>query len=185
MIKIVTLLLFLTTLVLTSCGIPLPLQKDLVIKDLNAVRQFATTDSTFASYVQEFELRGRIITNDGSFSVGDIPINFGDTENESFQGVCFEYPDGTKEVIVRRSWWDAVDEDYRESLLFHELGHCRLGRDHLDDVRSSSTETHKISMMNSIIIGPQKYKSYKEEYQRELYTFDTTELFQSLQIIVN
>ncbi len=185
MTKVLTLLLFLAVMNLTSCGIPLPLQKDLVVRDLNAVRQFSTSNQAFASYVQDFELKGRIAMNDGSFSVGDIPINFGDTENDSFQGVCFEYPDGTKEIIVRKQWWDAVGEAYRESLLFHELGHCRLGRDHLDDVRQSSNDTHKISMMNSIIITPQKYNSYKEEYQRELYTYNTDELFQSLGIVVN
>lgn len=179
-------LMIIATFILTaSCGIPLPLQKDLVVKDIDAVRQFSQTDPTFASFVQEFELRGRVILNDGSFKVGDIPINFGDTENPQFQGVCFEYPDGTKEVIVKKEWWDNVGDDYRESLLFHELGHCRLGRDHLDTKQSHNDQEYKVSMMNSVIIQPHIYKQYKSEYQQELYTYDTDELFHSLGIAVN
>lgn len=179
------LLTFIALFLTASCGIPLPLQKDLVVKDLDAVRQFSQTDPTFASFVQEFELRGRVILNDGSFSVGDIPINFGDTENPNFQGVCFEYPDGTKEVIVKKEWWDNVNDEYRESLLFHELGHCRLGRDHLDEVVTHSGSSHKVSMMNSVIVQPNTYKNHKEQYQIELYTYNTDELFHSLGIPVN
>ncbi|MCR9203282.1 MAG: hypothetical protein NXH75_01810 [Halobacteriovoraceae bacterium] len=180
------LLTFITLFITASCGIPLPLQQDLVVKDLDAVRQFSQTDPTFASFVQEFELRGRVIMNDGSFSVGDIPINFGDTENPSFQGVCFEYPDGTKEIIVRREWWNNVNDEYKESLLFHELGHCRLGRDHLNDIQKDSTGIdQKVSMMNSVIVQPNSYKDHKEQYQIELYTKNTDELFISLGIPVN
>lgn len=180
MTKLLTFTLITTMALLTSCGIPLPLQKDLVVKDINAVRQFSTTDPAFSKYVQEFEHNGRKILNDGSFSVGDVPINFGDTENPNFQGVCFEYPDGTKEVIIKKSWWDAVSEDYRESLIFHELGHCSLGRDHLDDTWQNGEETHKKSMMHSIIITPNVYDKYKEGYHKELFTQDTVTLLQDL-----
>ena len=172
-------------MLISSCGIPLPLQKDLIVKDVRSVRQFSKSDPAFASYIQEFEVRGKVILNDGSFSVGDVPINFGDTENETFQGVCFEYPDGKKEIIIKKSWWNGVDKNYRESLIFHELGHCRLGRDHRDEKVSHDGVQHKISLMNSIIISPIKYKEYKEQYQIELYTKETTELFISLGIPVN
>lgn len=185
MTKLLTSIFFLSIITLSGCGIPLPLQKDLVVKDLNAVRQFATTNPVFSEYVQEFEQRGRIIMNDGSFTVGDIPINFGDTENDSFQGVCFEYPDGTKEVIIRQSWWNGASDEYRESLVFHELGHCRLGRDHLDDVRAVGNGTHKVSMMNSIIVAPQNYKDHKDGYHKELFTYDAYDLFLSLGVLVN
>ncbi len=182
MTKLLTFPLIITIALLSSCGIPLPMQKDLVVKDINAVRQFSTTDPTFSKYVQEFEHNGRRILNDGSFSVGDVPVNFGDTENPNFQGVCFEYPDGTKEVIIKRSWWDNVSEEYRESLIFHELGHCRLGRDHLDTVwfKEETGEEHKHSMMNTIIVSPGTYKDHKEQYQKELFTFKTDALFESL-----
>lgn len=185
MTKLLTSIFLLSIITLSGCGIPLPLQKDLVVKDRNAVRQFATTNPAFNQYVQEFEQRGRVILNDGSFSVGDIPINFGDTENPAFQGVCFEYPDGTKEIIIRESWWQGASDAYRESLVFHELGHCRLGRDHLDDVREVDNINHKVSMMNSVIVPPQTYNQFRDEYLKELFTFDAYDLFLTLGLIVN
>ena len=169
--------------IISSCGIPLPLQKDLVVKDRNAIRQFTTTDPTFASFVDEFEIKGKAITGNADFKVVDVPINFGDTENPSFQGVCFEYPDGTKEIIIKKAWWDATNnQDYRESLIFHELGHCALGRDHLDDTASSNTGTYKISMMNSIILAPEHYQPNKDEYLEELFTQDYTDLVTTLKL---
>jgi len=178
--------LFVIVFALSGCGIPLPLQKDLVVKDINAVRQFTTTNSVFNSYVAAFEQYGKVHTGDGRFSVGDIPINFGDTENENFQGVCFEYPDGTKEVIIRESWWNGASEEYRESLLFHELGHCRLDRDHIDDaVMTSSNRSYKISLMSSIIVGPGDYSQYKSEYLTELFSQNTDELLLSLGLAVS
>lgn len=175
--------LILFTALLSSCGIPLPLQKDLVVKDRNAVRVNTTTDPVFASFVQEFEIKGKAKTGNADFNVGDVPINFGDTENPNFQGVCFEYPDGTKEVIIKESWWNTVNnQEYRESLIFHELGHCVLGRDHLDETANNGGLSYKISMMNSVILTPEAYQPNKDAYLEELFTNDYTDLFINLGI---
>jgi hypothetical protein len=169
---------------ISSCGIPLPLQKDLVVKDRNAVRQFATTAPAFNSFVDDFEIKGKAITGNANFSVGDVPINFGDTENPNFQGVCFEYPDGTKEVIIKKSWWDANNNhNYRESLIFHELGHCVLGRDHLDDTAANTEDSFKISMMNSVIVAPEDYQPHRDQYHEELFTQDYSALVMKLSLI--
>lgn len=181
MSKLMTLTFITSILFFTSCGIPLPLQKDLIVKYGDASRQFETTNPVFNSYIASFEQKGKVITNDGNFEVGDIPINFGNTEDDDFQGVCFEYPDGKKEIIIRKAWWDATSNDeYRESLIYHELGHCKLGRDHLDVNMTVDDKVFKGSMMNSKIVPPSDYQSLKEEYHMELFTNDTTELLRSL-----
>ena len=164
---------------LSSCGVPLPLQSDLMIRGENAVRQFSTTDSAFTSYVEEFEQLGKTINQDVKFEVGDIPINFGNIKNESYQGVCYTYTDGTREVIIRKSWWDNHTDDYRRSLIFHELGHCRLDRDHLDETHEVNGEVMKISMMNSVIIRPRDYTRYTNPYHNELFTKSTVSLFEA------
>lgn len=179
--------ILLTALMLSllgSCGVPITLGSDLVIQSETAVRQFSTTDTTFDTLVKEFEQVGKVQTGDADFEVGDIPVNFGDTENENYQGVCFEYTDGTKEVIIRQEWWDSVSDVYKRSLLFHELGHCRLGRDHLDDTYDVDGKSYKVSMMNSVIVRPTVYNTYSDEYHTELFTQDTTALFESLDLTV-
>lgn len=174
--------LFLSIFIVFGCGIPLPIGRD--VQMAGGVRLYHATDSSFASFTQEFELRGRYFYNDQTFSIGDIPINFGDNdiENPDFKGVCRTYADGSKEILIRKSWWNTVSDTFKESLIFHELGHCRLGRDHIDLIQSSGGTSYKVSMMHSTIISPNPYTSLRDEYHRELYTRDTTELFATLGI---
>lgn len=172
-------LLFLGITILSGCGINL--KRDLIVKDGNALRQFQTTNPTFNTYVESFNTYGKSYTGNANFKVTDVPINFGDTENPSFEGVCFTYPaSGKSEIIIRKEWWDSVNDDYRESLLFHELGHCSLNREHQNITHESGGRTHKESIMNQIIINPVDYKSYKVQYLTELFTQSNTTLLQAL-----
>ena len=173
------LIILFTALFLSSCGLPLPFVSDKVPKNEGDERLHESSDQTFSSYVEKYEQQGRAITGDSNFKVEDIPINFGDTENPAFQGVCFEYPDGKKEIIIRKSWWDNVDQKYRESLLFHELGHCHLGREHLDQEVQVSNNNKKVSLMNSIIVMPRDFQEHESQYLYELFTHDQNPLIQS------
>lgn len=168
----------------SSCGLPLPLQNDLLIRGESAIRQFSTTDAAFDSYISDFEQLGKTLDGDVNFVVGDIPVNFGDIKNPEFQGVCYSYSDGSKEIIIRKSWWDGHTDDYRRSLIYHELGHCRLGREHLDDTREVNGETLKVSMMNSVIVRPRDYDRFTSPYHKELFTKDTADLFQAWSLSV-
>ncbi len=183
--KIITHSLLLALLfIMTSCGIPLPLQSDLMIRGESAVRQFSSTDEAFASYIEEFEQLGKTNSGDVSFTIGDIPVNFGNIENENYQGVCYTYTDGTREVIIRQTWWDSHTDDYRRSLIYHELGHCRLDREHLDDTYEVDGEIMKVSMMNSVIVRPRDYNRFSDHYHKELFNNDTAELFESWSLSV-
>lgn len=163
---------------LSSCG--LPFGQDFIKKKSGAKRTHDTTNPVFTSYIASFEQVARVETGDPTFTVGDIPINFGDTENPDFQGVCFTYPDGQKEIIIRESWWSSAEDSYRESLLFHELGHCRLDREHDDATFSVGSNTYRSSMMSSIIVAPRDYNQYKVGYWKELFTHSKVQLMQLL-----
>lgn len=169
------LLLTLTVLFINACGVPLSLRNDRRQKT-DESRQFATTDSAFATYVATFEQQGAQKTGNPDFRIGDIPINFGDTENPHFQGVCFEYSDGTKEIIIQKNWWDNVDQSYRESLLFHELGHCRLGREHDNTLVPSNDGDKKLSMMSAVIVNSNEYSANRDAYLTELFTQNVNSL---------
>ena len=162
---------FLLFFLCTACGVPLPMQKDIVIKDIGTVRQFSTSDPVFASYVDKFQSEAKSTLSLESFEIGDIPINFGDTENELYQGVCFAYADGAKEVIVRKAWWEKASDTYKTSLLFHELGHCRLDRSHKEDVYTlENGDEYKISIMHPIILSPVDFTTYYDQYLKELFS---------------
>lgn len=176
-------LLFLLTIAITtlsSCG--LPFGADFVKKKSQAVRTNTTTNPVFSSYIASFEQVGKSETGQTQFSIGDIPVNFGDTEHPDYQGVCFSYENGQHEVIIRESWWNSASDTYRESLLFHELGHCRLGREHDDSKISTNVQNFKASMMSSVIVSPGEYDKYKAGYWKELFTQSKVQLMQLLGI---
>ena len=55
----------------------------------------------------------------------------------------------TTQISVSESYWMTASEPEREVLIFHELGHCLLGRGHDDNVMPISGGTIYKSIMNS------------------------------------
>ncbi len=145
-------------------------------------RRFKASNPVFNPYIEKFEAHGRKYLGDPSFKVGNIPINFYDPDEATVQGICTQYGDGTKEIIIRQKWWEeggGKNEKYRESLIFHELGHCRLARNHHDGTYQSegdqnSNETHKLSLMNGILVVPGEFEQFEAAYLRELFQCSPT-----------
>ena len=138
-------------------------------------RRFQKSNPVFNEYIDKFEVHGRIYLKDANFKVGNIPINFLDPEESSVQGICTQYSDGSKEIIIRKEWWEQVSKKYHESLIFHELGHCRLGRDHLDEEYEDSDKTaYKLSLMNGVLVVPGEFEKFESAYLRELFECSLT-----------
>jgi hypothetical protein len=163
---------------LSSCG--LISNFDHQEKGVGYTRQFTSTQSGFLSYVSTFENYAKIELNNPSFVVSDVPINFGDTENSEYVGVCFTYSNGDKEIIIDKEWWDRVSPTSRESLIFHELGHCALNRAHNNEEIEKEGKKVRASLMNPGVVSSNDYNSYKPGYLHELYTSDQSVLYQSL-----
>lgn len=76
---------------------------------------------------------------------------------------------GGREIVVQRAAWDIFNDDGREQLLFHELGHCVLGRDHRDDWMDGNPP-RQASIMAGISLPPQVvYAEHRREYLDELF----------------
>ncbi|MBT7609052.1 MAG: hypothetical protein HN576_04810 [Bacteriovoracaceae bacterium] len=163
---------------ITSCGVLTGF--DHQEKGVGYTRQFTTTENGFLSYIVTFENHAKTELNNPSFVVADIPINFGDTENTSYVGVCFSYSNGDKEIIIDKEWWDSVSPTSRESLIFHELGHCALNRVHNEEEIVKSGKTVRSSIMHPGVVSAIDYNTYKPGYLHELYTSDQSILFDSI-----
>lgn len=61
-------------------------------------------------------------------------------------GQCAHKEDEPNTVIIDKLYWDAATDLEREFLVFHELGHCVLDREHLDN---SDGQGFCVSMMTS------------------------------------
>ncbi len=49
-------------------------------------------------------------------------------------GFCSSSEEGSREIVVDRNFWNFAVPIQQELVVFHELGHCILGRGHRDDL---------------------------------------------------
>lgn len=119
-------------------------------------RKFKNIDPSFDAYIDLYE------TTKGS-KMRDVGMGFNKLKLPTI-GVCFEYNNGYREIHVDPDFWNESNENSRISLIFHELGHCDLGRKHDDAILESG---YRKSIMNSYIINWNS--NMKDYYFDELF----------------
>ena len=126
----------------------------------------------FEEYVKRFETYAT--EHNKSIAITDIKIQFGEL-NPSEYGRCIFTFGNTPQIVISEKRWDLeLDEDRREALIFHELGHCILKRPHDDQVQSYvQLENVKLSIPGSLmctyLLGSDIYKENKNYYMKELF----------------
>ena len=96
----------------------------------------------FELFAYEAELRGFTVDYEAERIEGllqDIP-------QSSIQGQCFHNEKKPKKVIIDTDYWSNAGKFEKEFIIFHELGHCFLNREHLDDAAADGS---CISIMHS------------------------------------
>ena len=140
------------------------------------------TDPEFYTFRDNFEDDYSIYTGQ-SINTDNIPINFGDAKayNPIAVGVCLKWEwlgqVRWKEIIIDQTFWHAIDNDGKEVLIKHELGHCALDRNHDDKTYFGIQE----SLMHSQHIGSARYNISKEGYDKELYTQEKQTLWDDIE----
>jgi len=135
-------------------------------------------DKSIAEYVQTFKKAGESFSHGLKFpnlniGMGIIKymadaMNLG--ESSLVMGICNPATIPAT-ILISRQYWEASSDLDREQLIFHELGHCVLGRDHNDEITVlEDGETVPLSLMNTYVIEEEHYTRYREEYIRELFT---------------
>lgn len=109
----------------------------------------------------------------------NLIIQFGTLGTKSSNGmevgICETGPVGLNgseayKVTVDTNFWNSADDYTRESLLFHELGHCLLNRLHKNDKTVIGTP---VSIMNAILVRGDVYnynQSTYDDFVKELFT---------------
>ena len=72
-------------------------------------------------------------------------------------------------IVVDRVNWKKESYYSREQVLFHEMGHCLLRRQHKNDLDSTC---HPVSGMYWAMIDEQWYIDHREQYMEELFNYD-------------
>ena len=84
----------------------------------------------FEPYVSRFFEEARARGRQLYLSDVDLVIEKTDLADPGINGTCFTR---SHRVAIDGQYWDQAEEEEKEWLMFHELGHCVLGREHRND----------------------------------------------------
>lgn len=70
-------------------------------------------------------------------------------DGSGFVGFCY----GNGLVKIKKEYWDLASYEERYWLMFHELGHCYLKREHLNDLIDTGDYLCPISIMNAGVVN--------------------------------
>ncbi len=72
-------------------------------------------------------------------------------------------------ITVSPDYWPKLTEQQREMVLFHELGHCLLGKIHENETRDVSGERAYRSLMYLHPLDIYDYSQFHDDYMTELF----------------
>lgn len=118
-----------------------------------------TIDTELESYVDAFEQDSAIYGKPMQVSSSVV---FTDSLNPGERGRCTKNETEPNQVQILKSYWNQADETSRKVLVYHELGHCELGRDHAASgiMNASSYNAVRAFQVNEI-------ESLKQLFQRK------------------
>lgn len=86
-------------------------------------------------------------------------------------GVCTMYSDGNWEITVDREYWNTASKESRIGLIFHELGHCILHRQHEEQyVVTQNNDQIPKSLMYPYNFYDIEYSDFWDYYSKELFS---------------
>lgn len=96
----------------------------------------------FARFAEEATQRGKTV----DFESIPLSAYIENIASRGTLGQCKSYSNGSKTIVVDEPYWNRIDDLQKEYIVFHELGHCVLDKDH-DDSQADNGEC--ISIMQS------------------------------------
>ncbi len=124
-------------------------------------------DDVFVDHIIEFEAQAKLRSIDLGSVLEELSVRLADIDADAV-GQCITYVNGDKAIEINRATWNGLSDNQKELLVFHELGHCVLNRDHLNETDENG---QCVSIMReSTRSCPISYNaSSREEYLNELF----------------
>ena len=98
------------------------------------LKEYQNVDERLWSYFQDFEEAGEKRGFEVNYQENRIVALIEEIETNHIGGQCLQPPSGSKRIIIDEDFFiNTEDELIKELVIFHEIGHCLLGRDHRDD----------------------------------------------------
>jgi hypothetical protein len=115
-------------------------------------------------YVQEAQKVGKTIV------VNNLVASLGTLGQADWAGQCVL--GGTPTITLSQADWDLFDDAMREQLVFHELGHCVLFRDHNNDLDPYG---NPVSIMYWEMSSEAIYTQYRADWLIEMFYYSGPE----------
>jgi hypothetical protein len=96
----------------------------------------------FDRFIDEAAIRGL----DVSYATSQVDAHIGEITEPNVIGQCAWSQNHQHSITLDRQYWSSANDMQREFVVFHELGHCVLGLQHIDD---SDANGNCLSIMTS------------------------------------
>lgn len=90
-------------------------------------------ETELQSYFDTFVLEASLYNLEIDLSSIDIGAYVKNIETNGTVGQCITYSDGSKDIVIDVNNWDKINDEEKEYIVFHELGHCILERSHINE----------------------------------------------------
>lgn len=146
-------------------------------------------DPELVEYVERFEEIAAEYHGEG-YRIPKMNIDIGDTDGvfptrpgDITLGWCKHGSrDKPPRIMINEEEWQYMRDAKRELLMFHELGHCALGRYH----RNTATPLNiPVSIMTTYIMDSDTYIQNKEYYMDELFMYNDLSFVEKITSPVN
>lgn len=132
-------------------------------------------DPIFIPYANDFAKEASLRGLDLADALKEVSIVFGPTQNPFWDGQCNT---DERRIIINPISWRNNDDTQKKLTLFHELGHCLLGRDHLNSVLPNG-EWESI-MRGGQPVGNRSFSTNFSGFREEYYL---DELFEVIDVL--
>lgn len=95
-----------------------------------------------------------------------LTVEYGPLD-DGILGQCQLYYNAPPKITIEPDTWNGTEDCFKEILMMHELGHCKLRRDHDEIVLGTGIYE---SLMNPYHIGCKMYVANREHYLNELFS---------------
>ncbi len=99
-------------------------------EELLPLGQYPGVDPALWSYFASFEAEAAARGLDIDLYLSNITGKIAEIEEEHVAGQCTFSSAAPNAVTIDKTFWDRSSVLFREFVVFHELGHCFLGRGH-------------------------------------------------------
>ena len=118
----------------------------------------------FTPFVEGFERES--ISQGNAVKIQDLVMKCGAMDQPSQRALCVKTPEQPNTILVNCPAWKSMTDQEKESLVFHELGHCSLNRHHLSTITDQGIPK---SVMNPYMMEVETYSANRTYYLAELF----------------